>query len=87
MIIEAIIGVLFSAVNFIFTAVGVLPDMPEAIVSVTDTMQDFAISGMSLLFGILGKSFTLSVLTATITLILHHQIWAIVSWSWHKIRG
>ena len=87
MIVEAIIGALFAVISTIFTAIGILPNMPTAITDVVDSIQTFAISGMAVIFGIFGKAFTLAVFTTIITLIAHQQLFNMVSWTYHKIRG
>jgi ABC-type transport system involved in multi-copper enzyme maturation permease subunit len=87
MIIEALVSVLFAVVGVIFTLLGVIPDMPQAITDVLDVVQAYAVSGIAIIFGMLGKTFTMAVLTSIMLLILHQQLFNIITWVYHKIRG
>lgn len=87
MIIEVIFDVIAGIIRAIFFATQVLPDMPSVVTNAGDAISAYAVSGISFVFEVVGKTFAVAILTIIPVFILFRLTWRITVFVWSLIRG
>ena len=85
MILEAIFTIVITLVNFIFSLIPDVPDVPPAFISTADSLIDVLQKGSSVIKDFLGATFFDAVLVVASIGIVFFITYSIYMWIWKKV--